>query len=702
MQRPPFLLLLLFLAVFSPRDTKAEIEERFKEDFYKIYKHTAIEAKDITNEHITPDKITYFLFTKNDPENYVELDASKPEQLAKKNVPIVFIIHGWLEKREKDWYEDLKNAFLTRNKEYHVVQVDWSDPAHQLYTVSSWNTKDVGKFIGEFIVGLHKNHSVPLENILVVGHSLGGQISGFIGKKVKELTGKKLKRIVALDPAGPFFVSRPEEERLNKNDAEVVHVIHTNGGTFGFEKPCGTIDFFPNGGSSQPGCKKIDITDPKTIADPVICDHQRSWGYFIDAVKSPDDFIATRCASYDKFKSTQCEDENTSMGDLKTRKTGEFYLETNEEKPFKAKQRKEFRKNFQLCPKMKEKIFSFVILIIICLHNTKADIEDRFKEDFFKIYKHTAIEAKEITNEHVTPDKIKYFLFTKNHPENYTEIDPSSPEELAEAKVPLVFIIHGWTENREREWYEDLKNAFLTRKEDYYVVQVDWSDPADQIYTISSWNTKDVGHIIGEFIVGLHKNYSVPLENILLVGHSLGGQVSGFVGKKVQELTGNKLPRIIALDPAGPLFISRPDEERLNKNDAEVVHVIHTDGGTFGFKSSCGTIDFYPNGGNSQPGCTRIDLLDIKSVAEPITCDHHRSWQYFIEAVLNPNEFLATKCDGYTKFKTGLCEKEEVPMGDLQTKKTGDFYLETNKEKPYAKRRRGLGVGSVLSSLKVF
>lgn len=118
-------------------------------------------------------------------------------------------------------------------------------------------------------------------------------------------------------------------------------------------------------------------------------------------------------------------------------------------------------------------------------------------------------------------------------------------------------------------------------------------------------------------MVGLHKNYSVPLENILLVGHSLGGQVSGFVGKKVQELTGKKLPRIVALDPAGPFFISRPEEERLNKNDAEVVQVIHTDGGTFGFKASCGTIDFFPNGGNSQPGCTRIDILDIKSVTEP-------------------------------------------------------------------------------------
>lgn len=118
-------------------------------------------------------------------------------------------------------------------------------------------------------------------------------------------------------------------------------------------------------------------------------------------------------------------------------------------------------------------------------------------------------------------------------------------------------------------------------------------------------------------MVDLHKNYSIPINNFLLVGHSLGGQVSGYIAKKVKQITNKKLPRIIAMDPAGPLFSTRPDNERLNKNDAEVVEVIHTDGGTFGFKASCGTIDFFPNGGNGQPGCTRIDILDITSVADP-------------------------------------------------------------------------------------
>ncbi|KAJ3648993.1 hypothetical protein Zmor_020757 [Zophobas morio] len=349
---------------------------------------------------------------------------------------------------------------------------------------------------------------------------------------------------------------------------------------------------------------------------------------------------------------------------------------------------------------MQEPIFVLLFLLsAVCFSEVKSEIEDRLKEDLFNIHKHIAIEAKEIKNDHVTPDKIKYFLFTTKNGNNFTEIDPSNPKELNNPTAPIIFIIHGWTETREKEWYEDLKNAFLIRNNESYVIQVDWSEPADQLYTISSWNTKDVGSIIGEFIVGLHKNYSLPLKNFLIVGHSLGGQVSGFIGKKVKELTNNKLPRLIALDPAGPWFTTRPEEERLNKDDAEVVHVIHTDGGTFGFKDSCGTVDFFPNGGNSQPGCARIDLLDITSVAEPIWCDHHRSWQYFIEAVLNPKEFLGSKCGGWAQFKTNICDKEEVAMGDLETTETGDFYLETNKDKPYGRKIGGFGLRNVTDVL---
>lgn len=120
----------------------------------------------------------------------------------------------------------------------------------------------------------------------------------------------------------------------------------------------------------------------------------------------------------------------------------------------------------------------------------------------------------------------------------------------------------------------------------------------------------------------LNRNCSLPFDRFLIIGHSLGGQISGFIGKRVQKATGQKLPRIVALDPAGPLFTQRPEDKRLNPNDAEVVHVIHTDGDAFGYKNPVGTIDFFPNGGNSQPGCRRIDLADPKSIISEPSMQH--------------------------------------------------------------------------------
>lgn len=126
-----------------------------------------------------------------------------------------------------------------------------------------------------------------------------------------------------------------------------------------------------------------------------------------------------------------------------------------------------------------------------------------------------------------------------------------------------------------------------------------------------------LGKTVAEFIRDLTLHHQVRIKNILLVGHSLGGHVTGFVGKYLYNMTGEKLPRIIALDPAGPLFARKPADERLNSTDAEIVEVIHTDGGMLGFKDVIGTIDFFPNGGRNQPGCRHIDVSSFAGVADP-------------------------------------------------------------------------------------
>lgn len=77
-----------------------------------------------------------------------------------------------------------------------------------------------------------------------------------------EITGKKIGRITALDPAGPAWLNNnmdPVKERLCQEDADFVDVIHTDIFYSGLAMPCGHVDFYPNDGKHQPGCPDRNI-----------------------------------------------------------------------------------------------------------------------------------------------------------------------------------------------------------------------------------------------------------------------------------------------------------------------------------------------------------------------------------------------------------------------------------------------------------
>nr|CAI5837821.1 unnamed protein product [Callosobruchus analis] len=312
-------------------------------------------------------------------------------------------------------------------------------------------------------------------------------------------------------------------------------------------------------------------------------------------------------------------------------------------------------------------------------------IPEPLKDDFFAIYRKAAVTSREIQAAPVTPSNITFYLFTKDDPNKYVRINKDDLQKVSPYKnSKFAFLIHGWTGDREATWYTEIKDNLL--KKGYAVIEVDWKEPANEFYYISSINTYDVAKIITDLILELHQRQGVPLKNILPIGHSLGGHIVGFIGQKVYEYTGQKLPRIVALDPAGPLFDVRPADKRLNNTSADVVHVIHTDGGTFGYKDVIGTIDFFVNGGSSQPGCKRVDLADLKTITEPLSCDHRRAPFLFAEALAYPHEYIAQKCDSWDDFKEDKCQNgEKVAMGDLNTKSRGKFYLKTGKDRPFFK-----------------
>lgn len=147
------------------------------------------------------------------------------------------------------------------------------------------------------------------------------------------------------------------------------------------------------------------------------------------------------------------------------------------------------------------------------------------------------------------------------------------------------------------------------------------------------------------------------------VGHSLGGQLSGYVGRSIQEKTKKeqKLKRITALDPAFPPFYPAIGVRALSEKDADFVDVIHTDAWLYGAPFSTGTVDFWPNGGKTlQPGCPK---RNYKMLTDNDLCSHRRSWRFWAESVAEKNSpcFHSAKAVSWDKFKRGTVD-EKAPI----------------------------------------
>lgn len=58
-------------------------------------------------------------------------------------------------------------------------------------------------------------------------------------------------------------------------------------------------------------------------------------------------------------------------------------------------------------------------------------------------------------------------------------------------------------------------------------------------------------------------------------------------------------------------------------------------------------MDFYPNNGDDQPGCTSVILAKF--------CNHVRAIKLFTESINSNCQFTAYECDSYDNFIKGEC-----------------------------------------------
>lgn len=254
------------------------------------------------------------------------------------------------------------------------------------------------------------------------------------------------------------------------------------------------------------------------------------------------------------------------------------------------------------------------------------------------------------------------------------------------ANLPTVIYIHGFAEYGLGLSGKHIENAYLALKEDYNIFLVDWGDLcAFPWYPQATIHTKLVGQYLGKFISFYNDTGELPISKIHVIGFSLGAHLAGFIGKYLIEHSYEKLPRITGLDPAFPLFAN---SERISKEDADFVDVIHTDAGRIGLGVSIGHADFYPNGGSLvQPGCDLTSLADEKMIEQFGYCAHLRAWKFYAESVRNPKAFPSIKVNNMRRRRDGHFRfVPEAFMGfSVSAQTRGDYFLLTNGQVPYSK-----------------
>jgi len=249
-----------------------------------------------------------------------------------KSLPTVVYIHGYLGDGEFDEsVMAVRSAYRNRNNQ-NFIAIDWSAFSHFTSSIPYLGNIDKLRLICEGIalqLELIRTQGCSCyKNFYLVGHSLGGQCAGLIGRHLKKISNNNfvISRIYALDPAGPGFETKnnvllPKRyDCISKDDAEYVQIMHTNGNRYGVNSSVGHSDFYPNGGMNQPGCKDDS------------CSHQFAWIFYQQSVKGEAEFLARECDSYENFENGNCDSNEVSFMGYSSNGTlpmGTYFLRTH-------------------------------------------------------------------------------------------------------------------------------------------------------------------------------------------------------------------------------------------------------------------------------------------------------------------------------------------------------------------------------------
>ncbi|KAL0119584.1 hypothetical protein PUN28_007790 [Cardiocondyla obscurior] len=303
--------------------------------------------------------------------------------------------------------------------------------------------------------------------------------------------------------------------------------------------------------------------------------------------------------------------------------------------------------------------FAFIIVIIYTTLIGGVFTEDELKSIFLRVFTGTTLQ------EYV----------------DYSVENASAITSRINKSKPTVIYIHGYTEHVEKESVQTVIQAYLKRN-DHNTIAVDYGILANNTYVSLLINAPRIGNVLATALEQM-KFSGLDTERLHIVAHSMGSQISGYLGRNVSF----SIPRITGLDPAGPLYnLLQPS---LSASDARFVDIIHTDYGFYGVTRVDGTVNFFPNSGRRiQPGCPQNPIFFSKDDF----CSHHRSWRFYAESLINESAFIGVQCSSLFNFVSNECiNNTRIVMGYATPKSArGTVYLVTNDDSPFGLGEKGV------------
>lgn len=283
----------------------------------------------------------------------------------------------------------------------------------------------------------------------------------------------------------------------------------------------------------------------------------------------------------------------------------------------------------------------------------------------------------------------------------------NQPQRLSRQKQ-TVFVVHGWNGGPEAS-VRLIQQTLDNNVPNVQTVFVDWSASAKQDYALAVFSLPGVGAAIGTFMRSQGLNVA---QMVHCIGHSLGAHTCGFTGKFLQ-MGSQTLKRISGLDPAGPGFEESEPALRLDKADAYLVDVVHTDS-VIGVAYSLGHLDFYPNYGKDQPGCAPTSQMgdavpDFNNVGadassasvdqgdiNALFCSHERAVYLYEASISSQCRFYARNCgaalgtrppSSQTVCAGGMFKLSMMGFpASLYRRFPGSYYVSTESAYPFCRR----------------